>query len=280
MLDLIFAARGLNPTLPLAALRDPSSLRTQVGSEHRLYMEGDLEQFVKFELAFRFDTFQPDFDWSQVREFGLPNATILDGLHSVNNFDPILPARYVAWLQRLEAAPIALRNGMLRLADVGWQAVLTGTSIEYESVESPVRAWVVPQAEWVRSSEEGLMTSTAPGFDPRQTVLVEAGPSSVRTGGAGRVLALDDPGPNRVVLSVSAPKGGWLVLADSWFPGWSSRIDGDRGESFVANGLMRSVWLPPGDHSVEFNYLPSSVLVGLAISVLAWPTLVALLRRA
>jgi hypothetical protein len=280
MLDLVFAARGLNPTLPLAALRDPSSLRTQVGSEHRLYMEGDLEQFVKFELAFRFDTFQPDFDWSQVREFGLPNATILDGLHSVNNFDPILPARYVAWLQRLEAAPIALRNGMLRLADVGWQAVLTGTSIEYESVESPVRAWVVPQAEWVRSSEEGLMTSTAPGFDPRQTVLVEAGPSSVRTGGAGRVLALDDPGPNRVVLSVSAPKGGWLVLADSWFPGWSSRIDGDRGESFVANGLMRSVWLPPGDHSVEFNYLPSSVLVGLAISVLAWPTLVALLRRA
>jgi len=138
----------------------------------------------------------------------------------------------------------------------------------------------VPRAERVGSSEEGLFKSSAPGFDPRQTVLVEAGPSSVRTGGAGRVLALDDHGPNRVVLSVSVPQGGWLVLADSWFPGWSSRIDGARGENFVANGLLRSIWLPPGDHSVEFTYLPSSVLVGLAISVLAWPTLVALLRRA
>jgi len=280
VLDLVFAARGLNPTLPLAILRDPSSLRVQVGSEHRLYMESGFEQFVKFELAFRFDSFQPDFDWSQVREFGLPNATILDGLRSVNNFDPILPVRYVAWLQRLEAAPISLRTAMLRHADVGWQAVLTGAAIEYESIESPARVWVVPRAEQVGSSEEGLFKSTVPGFDPRQTVLVEAGPSSVRTGGAGRVLALDDHGPNRVVLSVSVPQGGWLVLADSWFPGWSSRIDGARGENFVANGLLRSVWLPPGDHSVEFNYLPSSVLVGLAISVLAWPTLVALLRRA
>lgn len=279
VLDLLFAARGLNPTLPLASLREPSSLPTQVGSEHRLYMEGELERVVKFELAFRFDTFQPDFDWSQVREFGLPNATILDGLRSVNNFDPIRPARYTAWLQRLEAAPAPVRAALLRHADVGWQAVQTGSSIEYEAVESPVRAWVVPQAEWVLSSEEGLLKSTAPDFDPRQIVFVEGGPSNGMTGGVGQVLALEDRGPNRVVLSVSAPQGGWLVLADSWFPGWAPRIDGERVETFVANGLLRSVWLPPGDHSVEFNYLPSSVLVGLAISVLAWPTLVAMLRR-
>ncbi|MGH2621850.1 MAG: YfhO family protein [Anaerolineales bacterium] len=279
MLDLVFAARGLNPTLPLASINTPSSLRERIGAEHRVYMEDTLEQFVKFELAFRFDTFQPEIEWSEVREVGLPNTTILDGLRSVNNFDPILPARYLAWRQRLDAAAAPIRTALLKQADVGWQAVRTGISFDYAPVVGPARAWVVPQSEWVSSSTAALLKTSASGFDPRQTVVLEGAMPAADGGGSGQILALNEVGPNRVELSVSAPQGGWLVLADSWFPGWAARIDAEPAEIFAANGLLRAVWLAPGDHSVLFSYLPSSVVVGLAISALAWPVAFGLLRR-
>ena len=279
MLDLVFAARGLNPTLPLASFNAPTSLPERLGIEQRLYMDSDLEQFVKFELAFRFDTFQPDFEWSQVREVGLPNTTILDGLRSVNNFDPILAARYAAWLEQLEAAPLPIRTALLRHAAAGWEAVRTAQSIAYEPINDPARAWVVPQAEWVSSSQAALSRTTSSGFDPRQTVVLEGETASTERGGSGQVLALKEVGPNRVELGVSAPEGGWLVLADSWFPGWAARIDGKPAEILVANGLLRAVWLAPGEHSVIFSYMPWSVAAGLAISGLAWAVVLGLLRR-
>jgi len=279
MLDLVFAARGLNPTLTLASINTPTALRERLGVEHRTFMESSLEQFVKFELAFRFDTFQPELEWGQVRELGLPNTTILDGLRSVNNFDPILPARYVAWLHRLEASPAPIRTALLQNADAGWQAVQTDGSIEYETVDAPAHAWVVPQAEWVSGLQAALSRTTSPGFDPRQTVVLEGAPAAAGSGGSGQILALTESGPNRVELSVSAPDGGWLVLADSWFPGWMARIDGEPAEIFAADGLLRAVWLQPGEHSVRFSYMPWSAAAGLAISVLAWPVVFGLLRR-
>ena len=106
-------------------------------------MSGELEREIKFDVAFRFDSFQPEFDWRIVRESGLPNTTLLDGISSTNNFDPLLPARYVSWMERLEQMQIAQREGLLPYMDVGWQATsYQGGRTNYEPVQAPKRAWI------------------------------------------------------------------------------------------------------------------------------------------
>ena len=276
VLDLFLAGRGLNPTLPAEFNSSPTALSEEVSRDHRLYMPRGVEREIKFELAFRFDSFQSELDWQIVRESGLPNTTLLDQLTSANNFDPLLSARYVAWMDQLERMAPALRIGLLPYMDVGWQ--LDSVAGSYQQVPAPLRAWVVPSAVWVTNFAEAISTSTAPGFDLSKKVLLE-GDGRPQVGGQGVVTALRDEGPNSVELAVDTPGGGWLVLADIWYPGWAAELDGQAAESYPANGVMRSVWVPPGQHTVSFHYRPVTFPIGIAISLVGLLAFVFLRRR-
>lgn len=276
VLDLFLAGRGLNPTLPAQFNSAPTALSEEVSGDHRLYMSQDVEREIKFDIAFRFDDFQPELDWRIVRESGLPNTLLLDRLPSVNNFDPLLPARYVAWMVQLERTTPALRDRLLRHMDVGWQAVDVPT--HYDPVSAPVRAWIVPRADWVTSPTEAIRKTTAPEFDPSEEVLLEGDPRP-EVGGLGVVTALQDKGPNEVELAVEAPEGGWLVLADTWYPGWTAELDGRATESYPAYGVMRAVWVPAGQHTVNFSYRPTTVPIGLALTLVGLAAFAYLSRK-
>ena len=267
VLDLFFAGRGLNPMLPANLSSAPSALSQEIQGDHRLYMSERLEREIKFDVAFRFDSFQPGLDWVIVRESGLPNTPLLDRLSSANNFDPLLPARYILWMNRLEQIPPAQRERLLPTMDVGWQAVPRKNGLPiYEPIPDATRAWIVPSVEWVASPAESTRRATSPATDLFMTAFLEGSPRPEQ-GGAGVVTALRDQGPNAVELAVKAPEGGWLVLADTWFPGWVAELDGQAAESYPANGVMRSVWIPSGQHTVVFQYRPITVPIGLALTV-------------
>jgi uncharacterized membrane protein YfhO len=71
-------------------------------------------------------------------------------------------------------------------------------------------------------------------------------------------------------VQVQAEQPGWLVLADTWYPGWQVQVDGQPANLLRANYLFRAVALPAGAHAVSFTYRPLSFWVGLGISLLAW----------
>ena len=267
VVNLFLAGRGLNPTLPTEINSSPTALSQQVRSDSRLYMSEELEREIKFDVAFRFDSFQPELDWRIVRESGLPNTTLLDGISSANNFDPLLPARYVSWMERLEQMQIAQREGLLPYMDVGWQATsYQGGRTNYEPVQAPKRAWIASIAEWATNPTEAIIRATTPAQDLSVSVILEGEPRPEQ-GGPGLVTAIRDPGPQSVELDVNAPQGGWLVLADTWFPGWVAELDGQTVESYAANGVMRSVWVPAGEHTIAFQYSPITVPIGFALTV-------------
>lgn len=279
VLDLFLAGRGLNPMLPAKLSSAPSALSQEIQGDHRLYMSEELEREIKFDVAFRFDSFQPGLDWVIVRESGLPNTPLLDRLSSANNFDPLLPARYVLWMNRLEQVPSAQRERLLPTMDVGWQAVHGTNGLpRYEPILDPTRAWIVPSVEWVASPAEATRRATSSTTDLLFIAFLE-GSARPEQGGAGVVTALSDKGPNIVELVVEAPEGGWLVLADSWFPGWVAELDGQATEIFPANGVMRSVWIPAGQHTVVFQYRPIALPIGLALTVFGLAAFVYLRRK-
>lgn len=71
---------------------------------------------------------------------------------------------------------------------------------------------------------------------------------------------------DEVALRVTSPRGGLVVLADAYWPGWRVTVDGaERGLSRV-NFLFRGVTVAPGEHDVRFVYVPVRLYAGAAVS--------------
>jgi hypothetical protein len=266
-IDLVIAGNGLNPTTSASIYQGASALISQTGDGHRLFLFPETERVLKFERTHRFDSFQTAQNPRRIRESGLPNATMLDGVSSANNFDPLLPARYTEWISALMLAPGERQEDRLRLMDVGWLAADVESDapwVSYRPVPGAQRARLIPLAVAAENDVEAMRTMADPEFDPDRTVVLEAPPevAGLEGGdGGAEVLAIADP--NRVEVKVEATSGGWLLLSDLWFPGWSASIDGAPADSYPADGAFRAVWVPPGSSTVVWQYRPTSFHVGL-----------------
>jgi hypothetical protein len=80
-----------------------------------------------------------------------------------------------------------------------------------------------------------------------------------------------------VVSVVMSQGGGWLVVADSYFPGWTATIIPEKGKEqpaaiWPAYGVLRAVKLPrtTGALIVEMRYRPMSWRIGSTIAIIAW----------
>ena len=69
-------------------------------------------------------------------------------------------------------------------------------------------------------------------------------------------------------LQVETEADGFLVLTDTYMPGWRATINGKSTEILRANYAFRAVRIPAGHHDVEFNYQPLSFQIGAYVSVI------------
>jgi len=286
LVDLALAGFSLNPSQPLSLQQGHTPLASRQADGHRLYMPVELEQDLKFNQHFRFDSYQPGHDWTQVRQAGLPNTTLLDGLPSANNFDPLVTGRFEAFLEALQRAAPSKRSEILDVMDVGWEARADPTApsgVQYTQRDRARRARLVTTAQWVEGPEEALSALLGAGHDPTRTVLLEGTPDprNGEPGSSGEIQVVGPDGPGGVELLVKAPGGGWAVLHDAWYPGWRATLDGQAVPIHVADGIFRAVWVPAGRHTLVFSYVPRSFAAGAVISLTAWAGLLALvwLRR-
>jgi uncharacterized membrane protein YfhO len=105
------------------------------------------------------------------------------------------------------------------------------------------------------------------GFDPEREVILEAPADAARaSGGSGTAEVVATGNPDRVVIQVEAPEGGWLVLSDIWYPGWEASIDGVPSAAYPAFGAFRAVWVPPGSSAVTWDYAPVAFRAGLGLT--------------
>ena len=72
---------------------------------------------------------------------------------------------------------------------------------------------------------------------------------------------------NDVSLNTEKKHSGFLVLRDSWYPGWCASIDGSSVPVYRVNGCFRGLIVPKGKHSIRFRYRPMHVYIPATISL-------------
>jgi len=86
-------------------------------------------------------------------------------------------------------------------------------------------------------------------------------------------------GPERVEVTTDSTGPSYLVLADTFDPGWSATLDGRPAPIRPAYLTFRAVYVPRGRHTLVFTYRPAGFLAGLIASGCGVLTATVLLAR-
>ena len=272
-LDLVIANYGLNPTTTVDVYRSPSATESALTAAldgHRLFYFPADEYAVKFDLL-SFKRFGPPELASTLRAAQVPNAAMLSGLASANNFEPLVSARYAALMEVISATRSL---NLLRLMDVGvvaspasldWEMVTgTETVTFYRAPLAPQRVWMVYSTLTVPDENAALEAITAPNFDPAAEIILEPNPRA-----SERACPAAVHSPNTVRIPVALPQPGWVLLADTDYPGWEADVDGVPTPVWRADYAFRAVAVEAGEHTVTFCYRPRAFKLGWQISAVA-----------
>jgi hypothetical protein len=146
----------------------------------------------------------------------------------------------------------------------------------YERRDALPRAYLAESAV-VRDDESAGRRLADPAFDPRAEValapsatargLPAGGPPTPGLQAGPPVFEVSEP--ERVRLRITATREQYLVLSDSWYPGWRCFVDGIEAPVERANVLFRAVRLDSGEHEVEFRYEPGWFRLGAVVSAIS-----------
>jgi len=201
-----------------------------------------------------------------------PNTAYLLGEHELAGYDSLLHKDTKALLDSVDgqdAAPPANGNMVFvkptanpgKLRDSGVSEVESIRPLPPLGDAAPeggiYRYRINPTTTEYRMSDGGLALGR-----------IEVG-RVVSSGGPAEILSESF---SQVVVKATGP--GRLTLRDRNMPGWLAKIDGKHVP--VQGTTWREVVLPPGEHTIEFNYVPPGLMIGLYIGVPAWLLLIGL----
>lgn len=202
-----------------------------------------------------------------------PHAGLLENTLALHGSEPLSGARL--WISPVFDL-VGIRYVLLPPGTPTLRANLT---VVYDASDGRIfrneralpRAFLVGRGRCVDDAQARRLVATG-AVDFRTEVLLAdcAGAAPLaEAAGAEASARITHQSPHAVQISATTDRPAYLVLTDTWYPGWVARIDGQPTRVWRANHAFRAVTLSPGEHRVEFRYEPAWLTVGLAISGLS-----------
>lgn len=144
----------------------------------------------------------------------------------------------------------------------------------YRVPDSLPRAYLAEDATVLKAGPATINELVVNDFDLRRQIMLDDPTRSEGT----RIQLGSDPErqatvlsrePMRVEVETSSAQPSFLVLTDSYDPGWQATVDGQPARIVRANQIFRSVELPAGRHRIVFRYVPVWLYLGVAVSLLS-----------
>jgi hypothetical protein len=128
------------------------------------------------------------------------------------------------------------------------------------------RAFLVPAMRVPKQEGHLLNTYYEETFNPLKEVLLSEEIDFKESSSFEGVVEQVAYRSNHVTVKTAQQGSGFLVLMDSYFPGWTVKVDGQERPVLRANHYYRAVQLDSGSHTLEFDYFPEGLNTGLMIS--------------
>ncbi|PIU01558.1 hypothetical protein COT68_02585 [bacterium (Candidatus Torokbacteria) CG09_land_8_20_14_0_10_42_11] len=139
----------------------------------------------------------------------------------------------------------------------------------YENKKVLPRVFLVPKARVIAEKEKILVALASENFNPlTEAIFEEAPPFSGGNNLQGSTSEILEYSSNQVKIKTDLTADGFLILADTDYPGWQVYVDGAKDKIYRANYLVRGLCLKAGKHEVVFKFEPKSVKMGLYISAI------------
>lgn len=143
----------------------------------------------------------------------------------------------------------------------------------YQNQNALPQAYLTTNFEIVPDYEKACEILSGEKFDIATTTVIETGGN--KTPGKGITLSnkpvekavVERPDPNTVIVKAEAAENCFLVLTDTFYPGWKAILDGKETPIFAANTNFRAIEISKGSHRIVFKYEPESYSIGKTISL-------------
>lgn len=219
------------------------------------------------------------------------------GIYQADGWAVMRVHRYLKFRKILRVPPLEDRLNLLSLANVKYivsRDPLKSDKLKrlefhdpghpelkvYENTARLPRAFLAPHCTVIGDEKRFIAHLLDKRLDFSRRVLFESPPEGFECGnGEGEAEAPAGTVPqgsvtdlhlgyDTVTLTATTPVRQWLVLADSYYPGWKVEVDGQPAPLYRADYVYRAVAVPPGTHTVRFEYKPWTFRIGAGVTLL------------
>jgi uncharacterized membrane protein YfhO len=161
----------------------------------------------------------------------------------------------------------------------------------YENQGCLPRAFFAEKLLLAESEEKVLVSMNHPSFDPARMVYVSkreleklqgkfiSEPERATGEAFSGSIALTDYRSNTVSIKTQSNKARFLVLSDTYYPGWRAYVNGQEQPVLRVDYTLRGLLLEKGNNTIVFTFKPQSFFWGAGVSVMTLIGLLAALFR-
>lgn len=214
----------------------------------------------------------------------IPNTAEIIGLHDVSGSDPLLLANYDQFMQKLNTQT----SGSPEPNGMGIIPKFSHAGLDYLNVDAVISPEPLADSSlheiyagpdiyiYSNPAAHGEAWLENPGGadanDPSYQALL-GGNVSINLSGSDHIESIAQH-PESVIAKVTTSKSETLVFSEIADNGWHAKLDGQPVSWQSAHGLLVSLPVPSGEHTVTLDYLPDSGKVGLYFSCIGWMAIV------
>ena len=287
------------PMLLLINLSDIFTANTNIylnmDTKDYLKAPGSIEFLKKDKTLFRIfespatlfrNTFVPEKDYFEgmlaLKERAVSNTPVRFDIYDAYGYGSLYYKRHEELIGLILKSPSPDKTNLLNILNVkyvlspkdfdaeGYVRVYKNDTINiYENKNVLPRAFMVSRAIVLKDEKDILEKLNSKDFNPAEEVILEKGPvrdieRAFLENGHAEVIEYN---PRKVVIRTDSRSPNYLLLSDSYYPGWKAYVDKKMTEIYKADYIFRAVFLEPGRHTVEFIYAPLSFRIGMVVSL-------------